>query len=116
MEDISKKISEILSDPEAMERIKGLAGMLDNEQNEQENNNEGISDFSGMPDGAEMLSMAMKIMPLLKQIKEDDNTTMFLKYLRPLLSSERQVKLDEALKIQQLMKLVPLLGQIFGNN
>ncbi|MCR5636310.1 MAG: hypothetical protein K6F76_03910 [Clostridiales bacterium] len=116
MEDISKKISEILSDPEAMEQIKGLAGMLGNDQSEQQSDNEGISDFSGMPDGAEMLTMAMKIMPLLKQIKEEDNTTMFLKNLRPLLSSERQIKLDEALKIQQLMKLVPLLGQIFGNN
>ena len=117
MEDISKKISEILSDPEAMERIKGLAGMLDNNDNsERENDDEGISGFSGMPDSAEMLSMAMKIMPLLKQIKEDDNTTMFLKNLRPLLSSERQIKLDEALKIQQIMKLVPLLGQVFGNN
>ncbi len=116
MEDISKKISEILSDPEAMEQIKGLAGMFGNEQNEHESDDEGISGFPGMPDGAEMLSMAMKIMPLLKQIKEEDNTTMFLKNLRPLLSSERQIKLDEALKIQQLMKLVPLLGQIFGNN
>jgi len=116
MEDISKKISEILNDPEAMSRLQNLAGMFDNGSD-----NTAQSSAAPQPDedqgfdGAEMLSAAMKFMPLLKRLREDDEASAFLKALRPLLSPERQQKLDEALKIQQIMKLVPMLGQVFGN-
>ena len=115
MEDISKKISEILSDPEAMSKIKNLAGMLDNDSESTEQSSTAPQpDDNQSLDGAEMLSAAMKFLPLLRRLREDDEASAFLKALRPLLSPERQQKLDEALKIQQIMKLVPMLGQVFG--
>ena len=116
MEDISKKISEILSDPEAMSRIKNLAGMFDNssESAQQESVSAPPDDTQAL-DGAEMLGAAMRFLPLLKRLREDDEASAFLKALRPLLSPERQQKLDEALKVQQIMKLVPMLSQVFGN-
>ena len=117
MDDISKKISEILNDSEAMGRIRELAGMFDNSsENAQQNNAAEQPDASAAFEGAEMLGAAMKFLPLLKRIKEDDEASAFLKALRPLLSPERQLKLDEALRIQQIMKLAPFLGQVFGND
>ncbi len=59
----------------------------------------------------EMLNMIMKIAPLLGTINQEDNNTRLLNALRPLLKSERQKKLDEAIKIMRMLKFLPLLKE-----
>lgn len=60
------------------------------------------------------LAMAAKVAPLLSQLNQEDDATRLLRALRPLLSAERRQKIDEAIKILQLMRLLPLLRGIGG--
>ncbi len=57
----------------------------------------------------EMLQMVGRLAPLLGQVNREDDSTRLLHALRPLLSQPRQQKLDEAIKILQMMRLLPLL-------
>ena len=50
-------------------------------------------------------------MPLLGQAGREDDSTRLLRALRPLLGPERQKKVDEAMKILQMMRLLPLLKE-----
>lgn len=59
----------------------------------------------------EMLSMVTKLGPLLGQVNQESDSTRLLNALRPLLSGERQKKVDEAMKILQMMRLLPLLKE-----
>lgn len=59
----------------------------------------------------EMLQMASRIAPLLSQVNREDDSTRLLHALRPLLSGPRQKKLDEAIRILQMMRLLPLLKE-----
>lgn len=60
------------------------------------------------------LAMAAKVAPLLGQLNQEDDSTRLLRALRPLLSAARQKKIDEAIKILQLMRLLPLLRGMGG--
>lgn len=57
----------------------------------------------------EALQTISRIAPLLSQVNREDDSTRLLHALRPLLSPPRQKKLDEAVKILQMMRLLPLL-------
>lgn len=57
----------------------------------------------------EMLQTIMKIAPLLSNFRQEDDSTRLLHALRPMLGEERQKKLDEAIKLLQLMRILPLL-------
>ena len=111
MDDLSAKLSGILSDPEAMKEIAALASSL------------GVSapgvhseppkpepDISG--DSASTLSMLSGLMPLLGSMKQEDDTTRLLDALRPFLSAERREKLDRAKKLLGMMRFLPLLREI----
>ena len=50
-------------------------------------------------------------MPLLSSVRQEDDNTRLLRALRPLLAPQRQKKVDEALRLMQLMRLLPLLRQ-----
>lgn len=117
MDDLSSKISEILSDPRALQQIKGLGDMLglSNTSNESvhkpqpsQTSDNMLSALSGgmSPD---MLSMVTKIAPLMSNFNKEDDTTRLLFALRPFLSDERKKKLDEASKLLKMMKLLPLI-------
>ncbi len=67
----------------------------------------GLGGLAGM-DG-DMMQMVMKFAPLLSSFRQEDDNTRLLHALRPLLSEERQKKLDEATKLLQLIRLLPLL-------
>lgn len=57
----------------------------------------------------ELLQTVTRLAPLLGQVNREDDSTRLLRALRPLLSAQRQKKLDEAIKILQMMRLLPLL-------
>ena len=106
MDDLSEKLSGILSDPEAMKEIAQLASSF------------GV-DTSGVhkpeppkkqkPDDA--LSMMSGLMPLMGTLKQEDDTTRLLDAIRPFLCEERRRKLDKAKKMLKMMKLLPLLRE-----
>ena len=76
-------------------------------KNAQDQQDEQASDVPALP--AETLSTIMKIMPIISSINKEDKNTKFLSALRPLLSDKRQAKLDESVKMMQMIKVLPLL-------
>lgn len=70
--------------------------------------------------GIDLVSAITRIAPLLSQIQQEDDSTRLLHALRPMLSAERQKKVDEAMRIIRLLRLAPLLketgilGSLFG--
>ena len=98
MDDIAEKINSILNDPQSMEQIKNIAGMLGATDSIPEKKTSPSSDLSSL----------FSLMPLLNN-KSDDETICFLMALRPLLSENRQKKIDDISKVLRIIKLFPLL-------
>ncbi len=112
MDDISAKIGEILSDPEALKQIEELSSMLgknDLPSIHKEPPPPKNNDFSFLFQNNDTMKMLSKIVPIMQSIKEEDDTTRLLFAIRPFLSEKRQKKLDEATKMLKMMKLLPLL-------
>lgn len=118
MEDISRRISELLSDPQMLEQIKGLAGMLGQggeSTAEQPKESRPPAETSymkqsqqSMPD-PDMLGMVMKLAPLFKNMNKEDDSTRLLRALRPFLHEERSKRLDGAIRLLGIMRALPLL-------
>lgn len=128
MDDLNQQINQILSDPESMKQIQDMMGALGLTGGPQTGGPQTTqhqtaapptapvqaapitSPASAMPSlSPEMLQMATRMAPLLGQINREDDSTRLLRALRPLLSPPRQKKLDEAIKILHMMRLMPLL-------
>lgn len=109
MEDLFGKMQELMNDPESMKQISELAQMLQSETSAasapppaEETENGGIS-FDPM--------MLMKFSELLGSSRRSDENTALLMALRPHLRSERQEKVDKAVRLLQLMKLFSTLKE-----
>lgn len=112
MDNISSLLNSISA--EDMEKLKSVASSLsakqsatassENEKSVQENPVSSL--FGG--DTADML------MKVAAQLNSENDTTAFIKALRPLLSEERRSKADEAMKFLKLMDALPLLKGMFG--
>lgn len=136
MDDLAGKLSELLNSPEGMARIQNLASMLGQNQQESpapadssassQDSGEGFSLgalsslLGGMGKGAESapalpdagtLQLVTRLAPMLSAMRQEDDSTRLLRALRPLLGEERQKKLDEAIRILQMMRMLPLLRQ-----
>ncbi|MBQ8057770.1 MAG: hypothetical protein IJ275_05485 [Ruminococcus sp.] len=113
MDDLSAKISQILSDPQALQQIKGLGEQLGfpSTLNEPKKEEQKVIEQSPIGNGfsPDMLSMLSKLAPMMSNMNSEDDTTRLLKALRPFLSEERKRKLDEASKLIKMLKLLPLI-------
>ncbi len=115
MEDLSRKIGELLGDPQMMEQIKGLAGMLQSSSPPHDVPPSAASvstaaapPESDMPD-ANLLGMVMKIAPLLRSFRDEDDSTRLLRSLKPFMHEERAKRIDSAIRLLHIMKLLPVL-------
>ena len=120
MDDLASKITELLGDPEGMKRITDIASsLMSGEQSNalnapksesQPKDNEGFNLSDMQLDPVQMGNM-MKLMSVLKsQNKEDDNTRL-LNALKPHLSAERRKKVDKAISLLKIVKLLPILKE-----
>lgn len=126
MDDIASKISELLSDPQGIDRIKQMAGALfsdsgsDNTQNSSDTapspdllqgllGSLGGNSAPSMPDGFD----PMKLMGLISVLGKsgDDKRTGLLLALKPHLSPERQPRVDKAVKFLKIAALLPVLKE-----
>jgi hypothetical protein len=120
MEVSAEKISEVLSDPESIKQIGELAEMLrngafddphpENSENgaaaEANSENDG-SDSAGIFDGIDF-SQVFQILALLSDPPKDKNVD-FLSALKPLISEEKQPKIERAVKILKLYDMFEVL-------
>lgn len=111
MEDeLSQKIDRLLNSPEGMEKLRNTMAAF------------GISaDTPPTPEPPPqtedngLMSSLLNLAPLLSNLGQDDQNTALLKALRPYLHDGREKRLDESLKLLQLLKLLPLLqGGLFS--
>lgn len=106
MDDLTGKLAEMLNNPETMEQLKGFAGMLGQSASQKEEP-EDIPNTSSIP--PDTMNTVMKLLPLLSSMNQEDKSTRLLQALRPFLGKERKKKLDEANKLLQMIRLLPLL-------
>ena len=104
MDDISAKLSEILSDEKSMNKVRSLAESLLSGNGE---------DAPGKDDGGISSDEAAKIVSVFARLKtrEDDKRTALLSALRPNLSKEKQKKVDTAIKLLKLIDMLPFLKE-----
>lgn len=104
MDDLNEKLSELLNDPDGMEKIRKMAQTLLGESEKPP------EDSGNTLPNIDMASVA-KVMSLLKSNRQDDKRIKLLYALKPNLSPEKQEKVDSAIKILKLIELAPLLGE-----
>ena len=115
--DLSKKLDDLLNSPDSMAKITqamaalGLPSLSESPPATRPPSAPAESAASPLPDLSALLGMA----PLLSSLGKDDRDTVLLKALRPYLHGEREKKLDDSVKLMQLLKLLPILreGGIF---
>lgn len=114
MDDLAQVLLNFINNPENKEKIQEIKEkIMDGTQNPQEetesNKNKGnLQNTQISPDALKILS---KVMPLISSAKKDDSSTRFLSALRPLLNEKRKHKLDESMKIMQMIKILPMLKE-----
>ena len=133
MDDLNQQIQNILSDPQAMGQLQGLLRSLGGGQGDNQpqaapaSSGPDLSSLLGALGGGapqpaqnesslagvspQSLSMMPRLMPLLSQANREDDATRLLRALRPLLGEQRQKKVDEAIQILQMLRLLPLLKE-----
>lgn len=107
MDEISDKLTALLSDPEGMERIRQMAqSLLGESQAEQEPEAARENPMAGGEDIG-------KIMSLLARFKsrDEDSRVQLISALRPHLSAERQARADSAVKLLKLLDMLPLIKE-----
>ena len=145
MDDLASKLGELLGNPESLERIKALAGMLGGGETAQlpaqetpaqsapksaepsfgPECMEKLRALAGMLGGAapgappsaqgagepdaDTMRTVMRMAPMLSRARQEDDSTRLLRALRPFLGEARRKKLDEAIKLMQLVRMVPFL-------
>lgn len=113
MEDITQNLLDFINNPENKDKIQKIKEeflkKVPNESQEKAERSGTTGSSAQLPISNETLKTISKIMPLISSAKEDDSSTRFLSALRPLLNEKRKLKLDESLKVMQLIKLLPLL-------
>jgi hypothetical protein len=106
MEDLSEKLAGLLSSPEGMQKIQSAMAALGGALPQEETPPPPPPGESG-PD----LAMLGKILPLLSNLNQENEDTRLLSALRPYLHGQRAQRLEESMRLMQLMRLLPLLTE-----
>ena len=118
-DDLQKKMADILNDPEAMRSIEALAGSLfsgnssaspsdtDGEAEPNENSNKNENHSGANPQNLPDLGDLMRITNLLSSLPNDSDDAEFLMALRPHLGPSRQKRVDSAIRLLKLFRILP---------
>lgn len=98
--------------PQDMEKLKSVASSLMSNKSAQQQEPSAAQNTDGMSAlfGSDTTDMLIKV---ATQMNRENDKTAFIKALQPLLSEERRVKADEAMKFLRLMDTLPLLKGLF---
>ena len=133
MDDLTQQLQKVLSDPQTMGQLQELLNSLGGQEEKPAPAPSGGPDLSALlgalgggqasPPPAESpstalaglnpqaLSLMARLGPLLSQANREDDATRLLRALHPLLGEARQKKVDEAIQILQMLRLLPLLKE-----
>ena len=138
MDDLSQKIDSLLQSPEGMQKIQAAMAALGASAPSSETDAPppepaeddmlsrllgGLAAPTAPPKAEENTSgglpdigKLLQLMPLLSGLNKDDENTALLKALRPHLHGEREKRVDDALQMMKLMKLMPFLADWKGGS
>ncbi len=121
MDEFEEKLNSILSSPEAMGQIMALANSLSAPpQGEQETGEQKAGSPSAAPDLSGLFqgmdpAMLQKVMALWGEFNRGgDEKTELLRAMRPFLREERQAKLDKAMQITRISRVIRAAIAQFG--
>ena len=112
MDNISDILSSVLSDPEAMSKLKETAKQLgldtdtDSASEPEPPTPKKSESTNKSPD---LLSAINQLVPMLGKLQQEDDMTRLIHALKPYLSGNRLKKAEEADKIMTIMRVIPLL-------
>ncbi len=106
MDDLSAKLSEILSDPESMNRVREMAESILNEKPQPEPPKNDLSTLADIGEISQIMGLVSKL-----QSHNDDPRAALLSALKPHLSEAKREKVDTAIKILRLLDLLPLIKE-----
>lgn len=136
MEDLNEKLNRLLSSPEGMAKIRSTLASLSQDSDKTGSLNGLLSSLSApaaastpaaaaaapAPSGSGEeipdLAALAKLAPLLSSMGKDNEDTRLLMALRPYLHGEREERLEDALRLLRMARLLPLLQEqgILGNS
>ena len=103
-QDLSLKLNALLNDPGTMDKLRGALASLGADA--------APADPPPPPSAAAAgtdLSSLTALLPLLNGLNQEDENTALLKALRPYLHGDREKKLNDSIKLLQLIRFLPLL-------
>lgn len=119
MDDLSSMLNGLLKNPESMEKIKSLASMLGGSGGSESGPSPPSESVPAAPSvrdnrapegvDPDSLRTVMKLAPILSKFRQEDDSTRLLRALRPFLNEEKQKKLDEAIRLMQIVRMIPLI-------
>lgn len=119
MDDMAGKISELLNDPQGMEKVMSMAKALFSDGGNdapqtsisQQEEKDGSDTLGGLqlPEGFDPIKL-MNIFSALNG-RQNDKRSALLLALKPHLSSDRQERVEKAVKLLKLASLIPVLKE-----
>lgn len=115
MDNIGDIINSVLSDPEAVAKLKetakqlGLDGDNGGDSSQLPNSQPAAKAESSSPASPDLLSAINQLVPMLGKMQQEDDMSRLIHALKPYLSGNRLKKAEEADKIMAVMRLIPLL-------
>ena len=115
MDNIGDIINSVLSDPEAVAKLKetakqlGLDGDNVGDSSQLINSQPAAKAESSSPASPDLLSAINQLVPMLGKMQQEDDMSRLIHALKPYLSGNRLKKAEEADKIMAVMRLIPLL-------
>ena len=101
MDDLSSLLNSI--SPEEMEKIKDVASSL-------------APSLMPSQAGTQSPQIPSGLLSIMQGINSSDEKTELIKALKPFLSTDKQQRADEAMRLLKLMKILPLLREININD
>ena len=124
MAQLEEQLNQILGNPQAMEQIMALAQSLSGKQEEERQpeeetqppaENDPPSPLSAL-DGLDPRLLRMGMGLLSEYSAQDDKKTALLAALKPFLKPERQEKMDQAVRIARLTRVIRTALRMFRDH
>ena len=115
MDDLAAMISQFLNSEEGMQQLRSVSQALGlgDIAGEQQSRNNGAPSFasSGAQPQIDMNTVLM-LQRAMSAMGQEDKNTELLRALKPHFSPERAKKVDDAIKIMQLIRLLPMAKEL----
>ena len=115
MDDLAAMISQFLNSEEGMQQLRSVSqalglGDIAGEQQSQTSSSPSFASSGGQPQ-IDMNTVLM-LQRAMSAMGQEDKNTELLRALKPHFSPERAKKVDDAIKIMQLVRLLPMAKEL----